>query len=648
METAVAHVVDSLDAARQAASRHAWREAYDAYSSADRLDLTPDDLERFAEAAWWTGRLDEAIGLRENSYAGFATAGDKRSAARVALTLSWDHLGRGAYAVSGGWFAKAERGLEGLREAAEHGHLRLSRGFHALLVEGNLTAALSDFEGAYELSQRSGDLDMQAMALLGQGEVLVHRGDVDLGLALLDEATAAAVCGELRPFSTGFIYCCTIESCQNVGDYRRAAEWTDAANRWCDRLDVSGFPGACRVHRAEVMRLRGDWPEAEEQAQAACDELQDFNRYVTSAGYYEIGEIRRHRGDFVAAEEAYGKANEWGRDPQPGLALLRLAEGKVDAAVAGITRALAEVDEPLSRVRLLPAQVEVAIAAADLKTARAAAEELERIVDSYKIGARRAPAFDAAVHLASGRIQLAESDPEGAARCLRRARDEWQRIGAPYEAAHARMLLGIAFRRQGDEHGATAELDAALATFERLGARLDEERAKELLGRLEARRTFLFTDIVDSTKLLETLGDEKWRKLLARHDALLRERIIESGGEVIKQTGDGFFAAFDNPRPAIEAAVAIQRALDAEIVAPDVRIGVHTGGAFHTDVDFNDYGGQGVHVAARIGAAAGAGEVLVSRETLDGLSTAFRRSEPRAEVLKGFEQPIDVISVDWR
>ena len=167
------------------------------------------------------------------------------------------------------------------------------------------------------------------------------------------------------------------------------------------------------------------------------------------------------------------------------------------------------------------------------------------------------------------------------------------------------------------------------------------------LGRLEARRTFLFTDIVDSTKLLETLGDEKWKRLLARHDELLRERIVESGGEVIKQTGDGFFAAFDNPKAAIEAAVAIQRALEDEIVAPDVRIGAHTGGAFHTDADYTDYGGQGVHIAARIGAAAGAAEILVSRETLDGVG---RRSASRSRVreLKGFEQPVEVVSVDWR
>jgi len=513
---------------------------------------------------------------------------------------------------------------------------------------GDLSRALENFGRAYELGERFGDRDTQVLALVGKGRALVKTGEVEQGLALLDEATAAAVCGELRPYSAGLVYCITISACHDLGDYRRAAEWTEVANRWCDRLDVTGFPGACRIHRAEIMRLRGDLIGAEKQAVEACEELHDFQRSITASGYYEVGEIRRRLGDFAAADEAYRTANELGLDPQPGLALLRLAEGKVDGAVAGITRALDDAQESLARLRRLPAQVEIAIAAGDLKTARSAANELEQIVDAYKIGGRRAPAFDATVHVASGRIKVAEGDSEGAIRCLQRARDGWQQVGAPYETAHARMLLGIAFRRRGDEHAATAELEAALATFERLGAKLDEERVKELLGRLVARRTFLFTDIVDSTRLLETLGDEKWKKLLARHDQLVRDRIVENGGEVIKQTGDGFFASFDNPKGAIEAAVAIQRTLDAEIVAPDVRIGVHTGEAFRTGTDVTDYGGQGVHTAARIGAAAGPAEVLVSRETLDGIGSAFRLSEPRAQSLKGFEQAIDVVSVDWR
>ena len=644
----MAQAVDSLETARGAVERVEWHAAYDAYSSVDRSSLAPDDLERFAEAAWWRGRLEEAIGLRERAYTGYSSAGDDRSAARVALVLSEDHAGRGAFSVSGGWFASAERLLEDQPDCVEHGHLALTRAVNALFAEGDLPEAIAHFERAYELGRRFRDRDTQMLALVGKGRALVKGGDVEEGLALLDEGTAAAVCGELKPFSTGLVYCMTISSCQEVGDYRRAAEWTEEANRWCDRLDVSGFPGACRIHRAEILRLRGDWQAAEKQAVEACEELHDYERSITAGGYYEIGEIRRRRGDFAAAEEAYRQANEYGRDPQPGLALLCLAEGKVDAAVAAITRSLQDAEGPLARLRRLPAQIEIAIAASNLTVARAAAIELEQIVDSYKVAGRRAAAFDATVHMASGQIRLADGDPEGAAAHLARSRDHWHGVGAPYETAQARMSLGIAFRRQGDEHAATAELEAALATFERLGARLDEARVKELLGRLQTRRTFLFTDIVDSTRLLETLGDEKWKRLLARHDELLRERILESGGEVIKQTGDGFFAAFDNPRRAIEAAVGIQRRLDAEIVAPDVRIGAHTGGAFHTDADFRDYGGEGVHMAARIGAAAKAAEVLVSRETLDGVDLGFRLSEPRATALHGFDQPIEVVSVEWR
>ena len=525
----------------------------------------------------------------------------------LALKLSDDYIGRGAFSVGQGWFANAERLLEGEPESGEHGVLALARAAKMMFVEGNLPGALAEFDQAVVIGQRFGERDTQLLALAGKGRALLKSGEIEQGLALLDEATASAVTGEVGPYSTGLIYCLTISSCNDLGDYRRAAEWTEAANRWCDRLDVTGFPGACRIHRAEIMRRRGDLHEAEKVAVAACEELHDFERFITAGGYYEIGEIRRRLGDFAAAEEAYAKASELGGDPQPGLALLRLAEGKVDAAVAGITRTMDENDEPLARLRRLPAQVEIAVSAGDLKTARAALAELEHLVDSYKIAGRRAPAFDATVHLASGRIALAEGDAEQAVKCLRRGRDEWKQVGAPYETAQVRLLLGVTFRRRGDEHAATAELEAALATFQRLGAKLDEERAKELLGRQQARRTFVFTDIVGSTKLLETLGNEKWRKLLARHNELLRDRIVGNGGEVVQQTGDGFFAAFENPKAAVEAAIAIQRALDAEIVAPDVRIGVHTGGAFENDGDFNQYGGEAVHMAARIGAACRSG-----------------------------------------
>ncbi|MET0560872.1 MAG: adenylate/guanylate cyclase domain-containing protein [Gaiellaceae bacterium] len=642
----MSQILDSLDDARAAATRQAWRAAYSAYVGADAGALTASDLENFGEAAWWSGKIDEAIRHREKSFAAHTSDGDARSAARLALTLAWDYEGKGSFAVSHGWFANAERLLDDVDEAPEHARLLLTKALGAMM-QGELEAAAAMFDEAYVLAKRVGDRDGQMLALSGKGRTFISAGQIDKGLALLDEASASALCGDISAHSAGLVYCITISSCQDVGDYRRAAEWTEAANRWCDTLDVTGFPGACRVHRAEAMRLRGDWSAAEAQALTACEELKDFDQMIPAAGWYEIGEIRRRRGDLVGAEEAYRISSELGREPQPGLSLVRLAEGKVDVALAGIRRSLEEAQGPLFRLRRLPAQVEIAIAAGDLKTARAAADEMEQTVDAYKIGERRAAAFDAIVHFSRGQILLADKDWDGAIKALKHAREEWQGVGAPYETARVRAALGTAYRRAGDEHGSTVELEGALATFERLGAEPEAARIKEQLGRAETRRTFLFTDIVDSTRLLDTLGDDKWKRLLARHNELVRDAIAEHGGEVVKQTGDGFFASFENPKAAIEAAVAIQRALAAEIVAPDVRIGAHAGGAFRTEHS-TDYGGQTVHVAARIGAAAAAGEILVSSETLDGVGTSFRASEARTEALKGVEQPVEIVSIDWR
>jgi class 3 adenylate cyclase len=646
--TPVAQIVDdSLEAGRDAARRRAWRNAYDLLLSADESGgLAGEDIESLAEAAWWTGRLDEAIALRERAYAAYVEEEEKARAAMLAVMLTMDHLVRGAMSVAGGWLARAGRLLANEDESAAQGHLALARGLHAF-DNGELGKAGEEIARARELGARFGDRNLESVALVFEGTVLVSTGEVEQGLALLDEATAAAVSGELDPLATGMIYCVTIHSCQALGDCGRAAEWTEEANRWCDRLDVTGFPGICRVHRAEIMRLRGEWPKAEEQALQACEELHDYNRLVTAAGFYEIGEIRRRRGDFAAAEEAYRKANELGRGPQPGLALLRLAQGKVDAAATALKRELAqEWIDPLGRAKRLPAQVEIALASGELRIAREAAEELERIADNYRIGQRRTPALEGAVQLAKGQIRLAEHDWSGAGEALRAAQATWSKVGAPYETAHARLLLGLAYRGEGDEDGAQEELTAAKATFERLGAVLDHQRAAELLGEAPAQRTFMFTDIVDSTKLVEALGEHKWRKLLTWHDRRLRELIEEAGGEVIKQTGDGYFAAFLTPAAAVEAAATIQRALEEhEPLAPDVRIGVHMGGAFHKGDD--DYAGQGVHMAARIGALAGGGEILVSRESIDGASR-FPLSEPRSEQLKGFDEPVELVAVDWR
>jgi class 3 adenylate cyclase len=635
---------DSAAQGRDAAARGAWQEAYELLAPAAR-SLGGEDLEALANAAFWTGKLDEAIEFREQAHAAFLGDGDNKRAAMLAVVISRDYLMKFDMAVAKGWFAKAQRLLEAEEESEVNGYLAVGQAMDAMFT-GDLDASGEHAERAAEVGRRFGDRNLEAMARVILGRIAVLRGEVDEGLALLDEATASAVSGELEPWTTGFIYCATITSSSGIGDYRRASEWTQAANRWCDRSQIKGFPGACRVHRASIMRLQGDWPTAEEQAVQACEELGAFDPYTTGAGFYEIGEIRRRRGDFAAAEEAYRQAKEWGRDPQPGLALLRFAQGKTDSAAAAMKRTLGNTDDPMGRIRRLPAQVEISLAAGDLRGARAAAAELDELVDRFKVGNVRSPAFEATTCLAWGQIRIAEQDWEDAIEQFERSVETWRSVGAPYEVAEAQMHLGLALRRAGQEDEARDELIAARRVFERLGAALDVERIAELLGEHGVKRTFMFTDIVDSTKLVEALGEEKWRKLLGWHDRKLQELIEAKAGEVIKQTGDGYFAAFQSPSAALDAAVSIQRALDEhEGIAPDVRIGLHTGGAFHRTDD--DYAGHGVHMAARIGALAGGGEILISSESVDG-GSRYALSEARAEAVKGIDQPVEVRSVAWR
>ena len=636
---------EPLEAGKTAASTRAWAEAYELLTEAASAEkLGPADVQLHAEAAWWAGRLDEAIELREQAYAGFMQMGERQRAGLVAISLWMDYGLKGKMSLSSGWYQTAERLLGADPETPEFGRLAVAQA-RMTMEMGELDSALEHASRAVQIAQRFEDPSTYAMGTLLRGQVLVRRGDVQEGLAALDEATVAANAGGLEPLAVGVIYCSAISQCQNVGDLRRACEITEAAKRWCDQQTVSGFPGLCRIHNAEAMRFRGEWQEAEQEARRACDELAGFNIYVAAAGFYEIGEVRRRFGDFAAAEEAYARADELGHEPQPGLALLRLAQGKTDAAVAAMRRTFSdEGADPLARARALPALVEIAIAAGDLEWAEQGATKLEDVAARYAVSG--APqALPTAASAARGAVLLARGDFEGALAALRRAARGWQEIGDPYETARVRMLLGVAYAGLGDRDGAAAEVRAARASFERLGAVLEVQRAAEVLGEAAARRTFMFTDIVDSTKLLETLGERKWKKILEKHDDLLRTQIAASGGEVIKQTGDGFFAAFGAACAAVDAAVNIQRALDEyDGYAPDVRIGVHTAGGFA--IDGGDYGGRGVHTAARIGAVANAREIVASVETVAD-PVPYALSPPRSVELKGLSEPVELVSVDW-
>ena len=640
--------VTTLERARQALADHAWADAYDGFVSASgERTLSGEDLEKLAEAAWWTAHPEGCIDALERAYAAHSTAGDLRRAAYVALNLADQWNERLQSAQAAGWFRRASRLLEGLPEGVEHGYLELAMAKSSDSVEAMMEHATA----ALDIGSRYGDRDVQAFGLMCQGMAHILRAQVDRGMSLIDEATAAAVGGELSPLATGIVYCFTIVACRDLADYRRAGEWTEATTRWCERQSINGFPGHCRVRRAEIMRLRGAFTEAEDEARHAVQELISFGELpIAGAGFCEIGEIRLRIGDLDGAEEAFAQAHQRGNDAQPGLALLQLARGRSVAARSSIRAALADQPMPLARGRLLPAQVEIALAAHDASEAREAAEELMEIASAYE-----APLWHASSHQALGAVLAYEGDAAAAIAELRKAVHEWSEADLPFETGQARRYLAMAHRAGGDEASAALELRAAHATFERLGATLEATRCTEMIEAVAPRtglrvaRTFMFTDIVGSTNLLETIGDEAWEDVVRWHDDALRSAIESHGGDVVHTTGDGFFATFSDVTTAASSAVAIQRLLADHRrmhgFAPQVRIGLH---AAEATVIADDYAGLGVHQAARVGALAEAGEIVVTCETLEGTSIGYPVSEERAVALKGIARPVRVASIEWR
>jgi class 3 adenylate cyclase len=648
-------VAGSVAEARKALDRHAWSEALTLLRQADKAGgLDGEALEMLADAAWWMAEPDESLAARERAYRAFAEAGNTRRAARVAQRLVQDNANRRAYAAAGAWMERGAKLLEGDEDCAEYGYLlfvQAAMGHAQLGLDGSIALA----RRAADLGKRFGDRDLVAYATMAEGLTLVAYGDVAKGMARLDEATVAAVAGELSVWSTGWVYCGTISACRELADYRRANEWTEATTRWCERQSVTGFPGICRVYRAEVVANRGSWAQAEQEARKACEELQRYQiSEIAALGFYAIGQIRLRMGDLPAAEEAFLHAHELGSLPEPGLALVRLAQGDAATAAASLRHALANETERFVRARLLPAEVEAALAIGDRERARAASTELDAIAAAFGTAA-----MDAVASTARASLQVADGDPAAAEKTVHTALRLWQELEMPYDAARTRLVLAAALRAQGDQAAAKLELQAARSTFERLGARLDVRRVGELLGGDAAAapaalpqdhviRTFLFTDIVKSTKLVDAVGDDAWQDLIRWHDQTLRALIAEHGGEEIRHQGDGFFVSFANAANAIDAAIAIQRRLAehrrAHGFAPQVRIGMHTADARHRGLD---YAGFGIHEAARIGGVAGADEILVSAATLEAAGKRYA-TEKRTVDLKDIAAPVEVGSIDWR
>jgi DNA-binding CsgD family transcriptional regulator len=480
--------VDLRERGRGAYRLREWASAYELLAAADRESpLGPDDLELWVTAAYLTGHDDSGDDLSARACrecAGTDPARAARHATRLAILL----LLRGEAARSGGWLARARRLLDAQGgECAERGYLLVPAALDHL-VAGDAAAAEAASAEAAALGERFGDPDLLALGQLGVGQALVAVGRTTPALALLDEVMVAVTSEEVSPIFTGILYCAVIETCGEAFDLRRAQEWTAALTRWCEaQPDLVPYRGQCRVHRSEIMLLHGVWPDALHEARMACDGL--AGHPAAGAAYYQLAEVHRLRGEFQRAEESYRRAGRWIPVPQPGLALMRMAQGQVGAAAAMLRRALdgtvafvalrrATRIEPVPpaavRSRLLAAHVEIMIAAGDLAAARAGADELGTIADH--IGA---PQLRAMAAHATGAILVAGRDP-GAAEVLRRAWRAWQDLDAPYEAARVRVLMGLACRQQRDPDSADMEFDAALLVFEQLGALPDANRVRAL------------------------------------------------------------------------------------------------------------------------------------------------------------------------
>ena len=642
---------DVVRAGREFVAEHRWESAYEQFSAADaERSLEPVDVERFAEAACWTKRYDEMLGLLERAEIGYEREGNTRGAARVAMKLAREHFQRNNGAVVGGWMARAAKLLEGQPECHETGLMLWMTGRALMLTDSDVAAALESSRELVELARRLGDPDLEALGLLDQGHALITSGRVQDGSPLLDEATALAMTGATQMETAGTVYCSTIFACRNIGDWQRAAQWTGESLRWCDRHSISGFPGLCRLHRAEIVRMHGSLLDAEEHAQEACDELAAWSPRWAGWAYHELGEVRRRRGDLEGARSAFAKALEVGFDPEPGLALLRLDEGDAQGALAAINRRMGERDAftQEGRALLLPAQIRIALAAGAPDVARGALEELDEAAAQCDTSA-----VFASASIARGAVALAEGRAEDAVAPLRHGWRSLCELGARFDAAETRVLLGEAYRMTGDHAGALLELEGARETFTELGAALEQRRVEGVLagmgGGAREMQTFVFTDIVDSTRLVELLGDDGWEDLLRWHDRTVRDCISEHNGREIKHEGDGFFVAFPDPRCALDCAIALQRTLvehrSEHGFAPSVRIGIHATQATRRGGDFI---GRGVHVAARVGAAGAAGEILATADTMAAGGVSYPDSAARSLQLKGIAEPIETVEVDWR
>ncbi|HEX3669174.1 MAG TPA: LuxR C-terminal-related transcriptional regulator [Acidimicrobiia bacterium] len=512
----------ALDRGRESFRRRAWADAYAELSAADRdAPLGLDDLEMLAAAAALAGDDPASTDAWARAHQEYVRAGDPAQAVRCAFWLVLGLMLRGELAPAAGWLARAQRLAGDVQGRAEEGCLLLGDAVQ-LMFAGDAEGANAMYSRAAEIGVRFGDPDVTAMARLGEGQTAIMLGRTTDGLTLLDEAMVAVTADETSATMTGLVYCAVIETCQEIFDVRRAREWTTALSRWCaSQPELVPYRGQCLVHRAEILELQGNWPDAIDEAQRACERLAEPPHPAAGRAFYRRGELQRLRGEYDAADHSYREASRQGQSPHPGLAQLRYAQGQIDSAATAIRQALNEAQDRMTRSSLLGAYVEIALAANNVQAARAAADELTQIAVDFG-----APLMDAVSDHAAGAVLLAEGDPALALEALRRACTRLQELDAPYDVARVRVHLGFAYRALGDDDTAEMELDAARAAFNRLGAAPDLARVEELTGTAASETAAGLTPReVEVLRLVATgmtnraIADELFlsEKTLARH-----------------------------------------------------------------------------------------------------------------------------------
>ncbi len=522
----------TLHHGRESFKRRAWAESYRLLHAADRdAPLDAEDLERLAIAAYLVGRDDECETFTARAHQIFLDRGDAEGAARAAFWLGFALMGHGAVAPASGWFARAGRLLdEGQLDSVVSGYLLIPAGIRCI-VQGDPSAADATFGQAAAIARRFADRDLASVACHGRGRALIRLGRIAEGVALLDEAMASVVAGEVTPLVAGDVYCSVLEGCQETFDLRRAYEWTASLAQWCaTQPGLVRYRGECLQYRAEVLQLRGQWNDAARDAQDAYALL--ASRPAAGVALYRRGDLHRLRGEFAEAEEAYTRAHERGRKPQPGLSLLRLAQGQIDAAAASIRSALLDTRTATSRARLLPAAVEILLAADDVAAARAAAAELSEIAS--RIGA---PLLTSASAHATGAVLLAEGDIEGASTWLGQACEIWRELEMPYEEAQTCLLLAVVCEKRGDHDSRRLEVETARRIFSQLGAepclaRIAEptERASEQrVGPLSEREAQVLR-LLAGGKTNRAIASELFisEKTVARHVSNIYDKLAVS------------------------------------------------------------------------------------------------------------------------